>query len=155
MQKYLRTGALLGLLVTTISLQSCAALCKKKTPATETEIATKKHTKMKINQPLTIMDLRILDSEMLTVIPNDFESIIQLMEKAKYDKKWNETAIMVKMKTPDYSLDLKSETQGSQMISFWVDGGRIKVDETWFLMKPTDSKNLADFLSKYKNAFNK
>lgn len=155
MQKYLRTGALLGLLITAISLQSCAVLCKKKTRETETEIAVQKPTKMRINQPLTIIDLRILDSEIVTVIPNDFESIIQLMEKAKYDKKWNEMAIMVKMKTPDYSLDLKSEAQAAQTVSFWVDGGRLKVDETWYLLKSTDSKNLADFLSKYKNAFNK
>lgn len=155
MQKHLRSAALLGLLVTVISLQSCSAWCKKKTQAVETETATQKHTKMDLKQPVSTIDLRILESETLTVIPNDFSSILKLLEKAQYDKKWNETAIMVKMKTPDYSMDLKSDGQEPQLVYFWVEGSRLKVDDTWFLLKPADSKNLAEFLSKYKNTFNK
>lgn len=148
MQNYFRPVFVLAAFLSAITLQSCHT----SKPVQDTAIlAEQQHNKKVVfKKPITVIDLRILDSDEITVLPNDFPAITDLLQKAHYDKKWNKTGMMVKMKTPDYSLAISSNGAEPTTVFFWTEGGRIKVGDGWYLLKKEDSAQLSAFLSKYK-----
>ncbi|MBW3519648.1 hypothetical protein [Flavobacterium sp. NKUCC04_CG] len=152
MQNYFRSVVLFSVVLSATAWQSCSTA----KPLSETEVSTKTTNpkKVKLNKPITTIDLRILNSDEVTVLPNDFSTIIDLLEKANYDKKWNKTGMMVKMKTPDYSLNLISDKSVSTTVFIWTEGNRVKMDDAWYLLNANNTAQLSAFLEKYKNAFN-
>ncbi len=150
MQIYFRSVLLFSVFVSTIVWQSCNT--PKPLSETEITIQTTHPKKVKLHKPIATIDLRFLNSDEVTLLPNDFSTITDLLEKAHYDKKWNKTGMMVKMKTPDYSLNLLSEKAVATMVFIWTEGNRVKIDETWYLLNATDTSKLSTFLQKYKGA---
>lgn len=72
---------------------------------------------------------------------NDRKEIIKMLSTAEYNKKLNDSGIMIKMAVNDVSLYLSDEKQ-EVIILLWTNTGSIKVDGKWYNIDKSNSNGL-------------
>ncbi len=89
-----------------------------------------------------------------SMLREDYARLTGLLQSAEYDRKWNDSGIMVKMVEPDYLLILsyqnKDQEQPLEYLHIWKESGRIKFGNVWFLLPVNQQPHLYELIEKYR-----
>ncbi|WP_430613451.1 hypothetical protein [Flavobacterium sp. JP2137] len=128
---------------------SCKVVDTAKSPA-RTLINKENNEKIHIERFVLTIDLSFPDSQTIPIADKHHTDIVLWIEAAVYDAKWNDSGIMVKMRSPDFTLNIKSEFNNHNQIFIWKDGGKIKVNSTWYILDSPRSQKLGELLELYR-----
>lgn len=84
---------------------------------------------------------------------NDKEELGRLLSMSVNDTVWNNSGIMVKMVTPDYTIISHYRDQSNDNNSWlmiWKENGRLKFDSKWYFLPENNKNNIFQLLDKYK-----
>jgi hypothetical protein len=72
-------------------------------------------------------------------------ALIAVLSKAVYNSEVNDSGIKLKMEEPDYAL-LLSYREASEVLSIWVEGGRVLFKAKWYTLAKEDVDTLVEIL---------
>ena len=160
MKNTILTFAVIAVLVA--SLFSCAGQRVKRTASESSTTMKPMNDRIGISLDTDIIDtVKLLfaegESAKTVMQKSDYAGFAGFLSTAVYDTAWNDSGIMVKMVTPDYTAvisykDLPSDDNDWLMV--WKDSGRVKFRQTWFFVAEDQREGLYALLEKYRNADN-
>jgi len=134
--------------VASTSMSFAASRPQVEMACTNVEMGLLANPKLPLQTPLISISVRIADQQESNKISERYLSAIsKVLKTARYDKKWNDAGIMVKMKTPDFSLETYNGSTRDNIL-LWKEGGRVKFNDKWYLLKQGQANKLAALLSK-------
>lgn len=160
MKKYLRHLSIYVFVLGSI-LTSCNSKKSEQSvpaPAGISELAIEDSLKISIDVSKIDSMVRLFDSGATKAITNDdCISLGDMLSTAQYDTVFNNSDIMVKMQTPEYTVILynKGKTlEENDWLMVWKENGRTKYKNKWYYLAEDKKDIVYNLLDKYKENSN-
>lgn len=146
MKKLTQLLTLSLLSLSAIAFTSCTA-----TRASSEENTTTPMKSLEIKSEITAITLdRIADSKQVDLPKADLQKISSLLQKASYDKDWNDKDMMIKMQAPDYMLSISMANGTMTNAMIWEENNKVKYENVWYVFTNSkDAKKVIEILSSY------
>lgn len=82
----------------------------------------------------------------------DYADFANFLSTADYDTEWNDSGVMVKMATPDYTAIISYKNKpadDSDWLMVWKENGRVKFSGKWFFIAEDKREGLYTLLERY------
>jgi len=89
------------------------------------------------------------------MLKSDYAGFAGFLSTAVYDTAWNDSGIMVKMVTPDYTAIISYKGRNADendWLMIWKENGRAKFRDKWFFIAENQREGLYALLEKYWSA---
>jgi len=100
------------------------------------------------------MYLILKESEKKNLINDtDKKELGKLLSLSVNDTLWNNSGIMVKMVTPDYTIISHYKDQSddnNSWLMIWKENGRLKFDNKWYFLPESNKNDILQLLDRYK-----
>lgn len=136
--------AILG--VALVGITSCGGKAEK---SNTVEVAASDVPQQYLLNPDSCLSVSILRGadDKVAMSEEDSKIVLAYLNSGVYDKERNDSGILFKMVSPDYTFLISYKTGEESMVQYWSELSLISLNAKWYL--PISAANIQDTLAKY------